>query len=151
MTDLDGFDANQYPPLDSFEPLAEGEYLAVATDSEKKPTKAGTGEYLQFVWEIVEGPHEGRKLWSRLNLWNPSTTAVEIANRELSAICSATGVMRPKDSAEIHGIPVKLKVGLEKRKDTGELTNRIKGYEKAGTTQAPRPASAPSSTPPWKR
>ena len=36
-----------------------------------KATKAGTGQYLQLGFQILDGPHKGRKLWARLNLDNP--------------------------------------------------------------------------------
>ena len=81
MANLNGFDANTVDPATDFEPLPAGKYLAVITDSEMKPTKAGTGSYLQIVWELIDGDFKGRKLWSRLNLDNPNATAVEIAQR----------------------------------------------------------------------
>ncbi len=68
---------------------------------------------------------------------------------ELSAICHATGVMRPNDSVELHDIPLVLDVKVAKRNDTGDLTNEIKGYDRRGhEDQRPQ---ATSSTPPWGR
>lgn len=150
MADLNGFNANDYEPLGDFEAIPAGNYSAMATDSETKKTKAGTGSYLQLVWEIIDGPHAGRKLWSRLNLDNPNSKAVEIAKRELSSICRAIGVFNPGDSQELHNIPVVLKVGVEKRKDTGEMTNRIKGYDAMDGAAQSQPASGAKSAP-WKR
>ena len=46
MADLNGFDANQVEPTGDFEPIPAGKYLAVITDSEMKPNKAGTGSLL---------------------------------------------------------------------------------------------------------
>ena len=48
MANLQGFDANQVEPSDDLEPIPDGKYVAVITDSEMKPTKAGTGNYLQL-------------------------------------------------------------------------------------------------------
>ncbi len=149
MANLQGYDASNHEPLGDFEALPKGEYRAMATDSEMKDTKAGTGSYLQIVWELLDEEHQGRKLWSRLNLDNPNTTAVEIAQRELSSICRATGVLRPKDSAEFHNIPVVLKVGVEKRKDTGEFANRVQGY--VAIDGATEQRNGESAKPPWKR
>ena len=151
MANLDGYNAEEYQPLDTFEPIPAGEYRAVATDSEMRSTKGGSGSYLQVVWELLEGDFKGRKLWSRLNLDNPNRTAVEIAQRELSSICRAAGILRPKDSAELHGIPVLLKVGVEKRSDTGELQNRIKGYAPIGNGAEKTHVAPTSAKPPWKR
>lgn len=42
---------------------------------------------------------------------------VKIARGELSAVCRAVGVMAPKDSVELHNIPLEINVGLKKRDD----------------------------------
>lgn len=149
MADLRGFDANSVEPTGDFEPLPAGKYLAVITDSGMKPTKAGTGSYLQLAFEILDGTFKGRKQWARLNLDNPNATAVQIARAELSAICRAVGVMAPNDSTELHNLPLMIQVKCVKRPDTGDVVNEIKGY---GKRESPPPPSAPTaSTPPWKR
>ncbi|MFN4261772.1 MAG: DUF669 domain-containing protein [Gemmataceae bacterium] len=68
MANLHGFDANQVEPSSDFEPIPAGKYLALITESEMKANKAGTGSYLQFTFQILEGPHKERKVWTRLNL-----------------------------------------------------------------------------------
>ena len=152
MANLQGFNANDHDPIGDFDALPPGQYLAMATDSEMKPTKSGSGSYLQIVWEVIDGEYKGRKLWSRLNLDNPNRTAVEIAQRELSSICRAVEVMKPEDSAELHGKPLVLKVGTEKRADTGELSNRVKGYASAAKgIMAPPTMSSSDGKPPWKQ
>jgi hypothetical protein len=154
MADLSGFDANQVEPSSDFEPIPAGTYLAVITDSEMKPTKSGTGSYLQLSFQIIEGPYQNRLLWARLNLDNPNETARKIAQGELSAICRAVGVLTPRDSVELHNLPLVIHVKCKKRADTGEITNEIKGYSKK---ESPQPAATASpsatnnSTPPWKR
>jgi hypothetical protein len=154
MANLNGFDANQVEPTGDFDPVPAGKYLAVITESEMKPTKSGSGNYLQLTFEILDGPHKGRLLWARLNLDNPNATAVAIARAELSAICRAVGVLAPKDSVELHNLPLVIHVKCKKRDDTGELTNEVKGYSPrtAPAESAVKPA-APSAngTPPWKR
>lgn len=154
MADLSGFDANQVDPTSDFEPIPASKYVAVITESEMKPTKAGTGNYLQFTFQIIEGPYQNRLLWARLNLDNPNETARKIAQGELSAICRAVGVITPRDSVELHNLPLMIHVKCKKRADTGEITNEIKGYSKK---ESPQPAATASpsatnnSTPPWKR
>ena len=155
MADLGGFDASNVDPSSEFEPVPADKYLATIIESEMKPTKAGTGEYLQLTFEILAGEYRGRRLWSRLNLKNPNDTAVKIGRAELSAVCRAVGVMAPRDSADLHNLPLLISVKCVKRPDTGEITNEIKGYaRKDGTPPgggpAP-PASNGSSTPPWMR
>ncbi len=149
MANLNGFNANEVDPAVGFDPIPAGKYLAIITESEMKPTKAGTGQYLQLTFQVLDGPYKGRLVWARLNLDNPSEMAVKIARAELSSICRAVGVMAPKDSIELHNLPLVIKVGCKKRDDTGEITNEIKGYE--AKQQAASPAVTTGSVPPWKR
>jgi len=157
MANLSGFDANRVEPSADYDPLPAGKYLAVITESEMKPTKAGTGQYLQLTFEILDGQFKGRKVWARLNLANSNEMTVKIAQAELSAICRAVGVLAPNDSVELHNLPLVITVKCKKRDDTGDVTNEIKGYAKKEAPQPPAPAvgssSAPSAngTPPWKR
>ncbi|MCS7168087.1 MAG: DUF669 domain-containing protein [Gemmatales bacterium] len=150
MADVRGFDANQVDPSTDFEPIPAGKYLAVNTDSEMKPNKAGTGRYLQLAFEIIEGPSKSRFLWTRVNLDHPNATAVQIARAELSAICRAVGVLAPNDSVELHNLPLVIRVGCKKRTDTGEVVNEIKGYAKMEAPPVVTTAST-NGTSPWKR
>ena len=72
MAELSGFDANQIEPTTDFEPIPAGKYVAVITESEMRPTKAGTGHYLQLTFQVIEGEHKNRLQWARLNLDNPN-------------------------------------------------------------------------------
>ena len=156
MATLNNFDANQVDPSVALDPLPAGKYLAVISESELKPTKTGGGKYLQLTFQIIDGEFKGRLVWARLNLENKSEMTVKIARGELSAICRAIGVMQPKDSVELHNVPLEINVGLKKRDDNGEFTNVIKGYAKKGGGGSPVAGRAPvgvgpGSTPPWKR
>ncbi|MCL4742256.1 MAG: DUF669 domain-containing protein [Phycisphaerales bacterium] len=160
MANLNNFDANNVDPSVALDPIPAGKYIAVITESEMKPTKAGGGKYLQLTFQIIDGERKGRLVWARLNLENKSEMTVKIARGELSAICRAVGVMAPKDSVELHNIPLEISVGLKKRDDNGEFTNVIKGYAKKGGNGGGGAAGAPArvpagvgpgSTPPWKR
>ena len=158
MPDLNGFDANVVEPIVGFEPIPAGDYLAAITASEMKPTKAGTGEFLEIEFQVLDGVHQGRKLWTRLNLKNPNQKAVKFARGELSAICHAVGVMTPKDAMDLHDKPLVIKVALKPREDTGEMTNVIKGYASKGAASAPARNPSPEpvavaddNTPPWKK
>ena len=150
MANLSGFDAREVDPAVGFEPIPADKYLAVITGSEMKQTKAGDGQYLELTFQVIEGEYKGRNLWARLNLDNPNTTAVQIARAELSAICRAVGVMVPRDSCELHDLPLVVSVKLKKREDNGEMTNEIKGYEKKEEATG-QPQQASTDTPPWRR
>lgn len=164
---LSGFNAEDVPPQDSFDPLPAGWYPVIISDSEFKPTKNGNGQYLQLELTVIEGEYEGRKTWDRLNLDNPNQTAVDIAQRALSAICRAVGVMAPNDSTELHDRPFEVKLSVKPAKDSYEPSNEVKGYRAIGGEEgkpsappstsratrpaAPRTATAGAKTPPWKK
>ncbi len=150
MADLNGFDANAVEPTSDFEPIPAGKYLAVIVNSEMKATKAGDGHYLEITFSILEGPYKNRLLWSRLNLDNRNPQAVQIAQAELSSVCRATGILQPKDSCELHNLPLVIGVRLKRRSDSDELTNEIKSYAKRETANAVSPQAA-TNTPPWAR
>jgi hypothetical protein len=158
MANLNGFNANDVEPNSSFEPIPAGKYLAAITASETKPTKSGGGSFLELTFSILEGAHKGRQLWARLNLDNPNATAVKIARGDLSAICRAVNVMQPRDSVDLHNLPLVISVKLKKRTDSDELVNEVRGYEpkqSSSTTNAsssqPQQATASSAPAPWKR
>ena len=150
MTNLAGFNANEVEPLDEFEAIPAGKYEAVIVASEMKDTKAGDGAYLELEIEVIDGPHKGRKLWDRLNLENKNGTAVKIARSTLSSICRAVGVLEPRDSCELHDLPLCVTVKCRKREDTGEVTNEVRGYAKKESLNG-KPVQAATDTPPWRR
>ena len=152
MANLNGFNANEVEPSVAFEPVPAGKYLAAITASEMKATKKGDGSYLQLEFTILDGDGKGRKVWDRLCITHPNQQTVKIARGNLSAICRAVGVMQPKDSVELHNLPLVITVKLKKREDTGDLTNEVKGYaQKEAAAGHPQQAPASDNTPPWKR
>jgi hypothetical protein len=138
------FNAEQVEPQTPMDVLPAGKYLCMAIASELKPTKNGQGEYLQITFEVIDGMGKGRKIWDRLNIRNQNKTAEEIAQRQLSALCHAVGVIQLNDSEQLHNIPVTLDLGIEDGRDGYSPQNRVKGYSAAGGSPAHRQAMAPA-------
>jgi hypothetical protein len=146
------------PEPQNFEAVPPGKRLAIVLDggmedTEKKKNGTGIGEFLKLEFQIVEGPNTGAHLWERFNLVNENTTAVDIAFRELGALCRALGLPTiPADTAELVNKPVVLDVGIEHRKDpvtkkpdlTKDPQNKIKAYLPASTWNAAAAAAAPA-------
>ena len=135
------FDASQVAPNSgSPDPIPAGWYNAQIDESEMKPTKDGTGTYLQLRFSVVDGQYANRKVYARLNLRNSNPVAQEIAYGELSAICHATGVIQLQDSQQLHGIPMKIKVKLRPASGDYDASNEIGSYkninEQVGTADA---------------
>lgn len=153
------FDASTVAPSAPMDVLPDGDYAVIIEASEWKETKKKDGSYLELVLQVVDGPAKGRKVWDRLNLSNPNTVAVDIAQQTLSAICHAVGVLKVSDSTQLHNLPmiVKLKV---KQGENGPM-NECKGYKalkagvvgSVGTVTPSAPSTAPSApaVPPWQR
>ncbi len=173
------FDASGVEPAAPMELLPPGKYVAQIVQSEMQPTKQGDGQMLWLELDILDGPHRGRKLWDRLNLVNRSQQTVEIAQRQLSAICHAIGQIQVSDSEQLHFKPVLVTLAVEADSRDKHLPveqqrkqNRIKGYTPTKGASAPalavpqqqaaqparptapaaRPAAAPATaSPPWRR
>ena len=154
MADLSGFDAARVEPQEDFEAIPADKYEALITNSEMKATKAGDGSFLELAFEIIEGQYKGRKVWARLNLDNKNPVAEKIAQRQLSAVCRAIGVLTPRDSSELHNLPLLITVRI-KTDQNGEARNEIRAFaklDKAPPATVAAPAStSPPTTPPWKR
>ena len=84
------FNASEVEPSQEFQPLPEGKYEAVISDSDVKSTRNGSGRYVQLEFEVVSGEHKGRKVWGRYNIENPSADAVRIG-RAIPVIASLLG------------------------------------------------------------
>lgn len=150
------FDASQVDPSVPFEVLPSDKHLVEITKSEMKATKAGDGAYLELEYTVLDGAFKGRKVWDRLCLNHRTQKTVEIARANLSAVCHAVGVMKPRQSSELHHIPFVITVKLKKEKDTDNIYNEVKGYAKRVSViaVAPQPVQYPqadNSTPPWMR
>lgn len=135
------FNAAEVEPSTPYEAIPAGWYNVKIADSSMEDTKSGNGEYLKLELEVLDGPHQGRKLFDRLNLKNPNAQAVEIAQRTLSSICHAVGLLKVNDSTELHGKPLQAKVKLGEY--DGMPSNEVAGYKPAGGTQ---PAQAMPQT-----
>ncbi len=152
MANLNGFNAHEVEPTTAFEPLPAGKYVAAITGSEMKATKRGDGNYLQLEFTVLDGDCQGRKVWDRLCINHPNDLTQKIARGNLSALCRAVGVMQPKDSVELHNLPLLVTVKCKKRDDTGEMTNEVRGYaRKEAAAGQPQQAAPTDSTPPWRR
>ena len=161
------------PPQEDFGPIPAGEYPAQIIDSEMRATASNAGQYLSLTHQIIDGPYKGRLVWARLNLDNPNAQTVEIANRQLSAICHAAGILQVTDSVQLHHRPLVIRVefvpaGTDRRGRTRDRdSNEIKGWKKlegavpAAPAQAaatstpasatPRAAAPAATSPPWRR
>jgi hypothetical protein len=144
-----------------FDPVPPGIYPLIISDSEVVLTKNGSGRYLKLIHQIIDGPLKGRKLFNNLNLWNANAQTVQIAKSQLNALCKACGFQpgfQIQDSVELHNLPFKADVGLDKGSDEYAPQNKIKRYiyeETVAATTAgvakQKVAAATKVKPPWAK
>lgn len=143
----EGFNA-EAPENNQSNIVPEGEYDAVITESQKVECKAPkVGAYLKLKFQICSGEFQNRVLYQNLNIWLPENTdnnktAVQISKGHLSAICRAVGVLNPKDSAELHNKPLRVKVTVRPAKGEYGPQNNITTFKPRGF------ASPPVTSPP---
>jgi hypothetical protein len=153
------FDATGIEPAAAYEVLPAGKYRAQILESEMRVTRNGMGQYLWLMLDIIEGPHQGRKIFDQLNLVNPNPVTVEMAQRTLSAICHSTGKLQVNDSEELHLTPMTIQVGVKPPKDGYGERNTIRYLVPDGPTP-PTPTQSTVAAPsmpahpaaaPWSR
>lgn len=146
------FNAREVDPSVSLDPIPAAWYNAVIDGSEMKPTSNGQGALLELRYNVIDGQYAGRKVFTRLNIQNQNQQTVEIAYRQLSAICHAVNVLDCADSNLLHNIPHKIKVTLRPggpkldkatQQPTGEFydpSNEIRGWKNINeSTDSPVP------------
>lgn len=79
--------------------LPSGPYPMQITGMEVKANRdASSGHNLALEYTVLDGEFKGRKFYENLNLWHTgSSAAVEIANKQLSSIGHAVGVLAGAD------------------------------------------------------
>lgn len=128
------FDATKFEPAQGTPQLPVGKHPVVITGSEVKANKENTGGYLQLDLQIIDGPAKGQTGPYRLNLYHSNQQTVEIAHRQLSAICHVIGVYRVQDTQQLHNIPFIAEVALQKDKEAAEkgYTQVVRVYDRNG-------------------
>lgn len=145
-----------------FELLPAGKYLVAAISSDLRKTKLGTGENLTYVFDVMEGPSKGRRLWDNFNVKNDREDVQRSGHAKLAVFAIACGRLNGivVESSELHDIPVYATVGIEEAKNGYGPKNFIRGFSAPGATSvavlrpavsAPRAESSAPTRPAWKR
>ena len=117
------FDASKVDPEQGMSNLPVGRHKVVIETSEVKPTKDGSNGKVQFNLVIVEGDSQNVTGAYNLNLYHSNPQVVQIAEKQLSALCHVTGVMNLADTQQLHGIPFYIEVVKQTKGEGAE-----KGY-----------------------
>jgi len=135
-----------------FAPIPAGWYAVTISQAEVKKTNAGTGSYIKMRLDVTGPSHQGRVLFSNINLRNPNPKAEEIGAQQLGELMRAVGLPRLEDTDQLIGRHVSVKVVIKESEQYGSQ-NEVKGYKAmGGAALAPSTSSAPASgakSPPW--
>lgn len=132
----------------SFDPIPAGKYKAVITECEDKATKSGDGNYYNFKFQIIEGPHANRTVFHMANYNNPNPQAQAIGRGQLATIAKAAGKVDPSDTDELLNLPMLITVAIKAGNDGYPPKNEIKKWE---PTTAAAPTDTANSKAPWKK
>lgn len=132
-----------------FSPLPNGKYNAVIVKTEMgQPNQKGT-EQLKIEWEIIDGPHDSRKVSNWVTVACPSSKdAQDIGNRFLKNVCESVGLAGFSDTDDMCGRQHVIDVG--QRTDLNDKTkvfNEVKRCYPAGTAVTAQ-SSAPVASKP---
>ena len=96
--------------------IPPGHYEAKIVRSQMVAT--ADGNRLDLTFEIIGGEHDGGIVVNGLHLHSHNANTQWRDRRDLSHICVAVGVLKPRDSSDLHNIPMVIEVGVNKRRNT---------------------------------
>lgn len=131
-------------------PIPTGDYTMHCESSELQPTRDNTGVMLKCVFVVIDGEHEGRKVFTNFNVRNKNQMAQQIGIAEFKALCLACGIEfadARNDTSVLLQVPFLARVGIEKAREGFDPRNEIKKFYPAGGAAAPAPASVNAPPP----
>lgn len=142
------FNPKEVDPNTGMAQLPVGDHNVVIKSDNIDETRAKDGYLLRLDLEIIDGPLMGKTGHYRLNLYNASKKAVEIAERQLSTIAHAVGYTSTFDKTEaLHNLPFRVKVAMqedsEKYTEVVEVLAMKSEQPKAEPTKEATPAKEP--------
>jgi len=143
-----------------FAPIPAGMYNVRITDADIKDTRRGDGQFIKIRMDVTGPSHEGRVVFTNINIKNPSQKAEEIGRQQLGSIMRAIGVTSLQDTDQLIGGALQVKVAIRKSEEYGDQ-NEVKSFKamEGGAQTGPGAAAAgaggsqaaASGKPPWAR
>lgn len=168
-------DANDLPEKSGdFEVIPAGDQPMRAIDAQVKPTSKG-GMMVAWTFEITDGKHAGRRIWSNVNIQNPpgyvptgNGDPARIGQQQNNQFAAAIGLINGADDTDNYLMkPFIGRVAVEPAKNGFGPKNKIAAFKPFGGGSAPMgngattgqpaaqtstaPSAGSANTPPWKR
>jgi len=145
-----------------FSAIPAGTYTATVTETELKNTKSGTGKYIKLRLDVTGPSHQGRVLFTNINIQNANPQAERIGREQLGSLMRAVGLKQVTDTDQLIGGNIKIKVALKDDDQYGDengKANEVKRFMAVeGGAQAPsqpapeqQPEQPAANVPPWQR
>ena len=96
---------------------------------------------------MVDGQYGGRKIYTNFNIKNDNPVAQQIGHAQFSALCHAVNVLLCQDTAQVHNIPMKVKLAFKAADGQYEASNDVKAYKNINDTSVGGAVVAVSSGP----
>lgn len=140
----------------AFDPIPAGIYTAQISTTDLKTTSKGDGQYIWLECTVVKNPeYNGRKVFGRVTISNPSQKAVDIGRAQLGDLLEITGLSTFNDTDDllnkVIGIKVKVVDGTPERPNKqNDITaylypdGHAPGKGPLPSGDAPSPAAAPA-------
>lgn len=124
------FDASTIPPEQGGglpkHPI--GKFPAGIVETAIKPVRDSNSQFLELIYQTQAG-----KIAHRFNLWHDNPQTVEIAQKQLSAVCHATGIYKldmAKGGAEL--LNASLMIEVREQPKNAAYNEVFKVYDKNG-------------------
>ncbi len=131
------FDPTQQEASTAWEPLVPGWYNAYVEKEEIKRTKAGDGYFLKLQFCIADGVYQNRKVFTNINIANPSAACVKIGKADLTALTQSLNIPMLTDTVQLLNGAVQIRVTIKRDQ------NEIKGYKLIGVITTAASVSPP--------
>lgn len=147
---------NDLPQSTSYEVLPEGWYTASITKADLQATKDGTGQYIKIRFDITGPTHQGRVVFGNINIRNASSEAEKIGRDHLGKIMRAIGLTSVRDTDQLIGGQLQVKVAIRPAQGQYGESNDIKDFKSATGGSAPVAPKAAAAAPaaakaPWMK
>lgn len=146
MQNLGTFDASGIQPQQGMDKHPVGLYPFEISNTDIVSTQNNQGGMF-----VVDFKSPAGLVQNRYNLWNPSTQAVDIARKELSALCHAVGIFKlnfDNKGRELVGGRGSMEVGWQKGQEPGSEKGGVTGgyveVKKVFDINGNEPGKAPS-------
>ncbi len=124
------FDASKVQPAEAAAAVWAGVVPVTIVKTEVKPSASNPqNKFLQLDVRAAAGEYVGQVNAIRLNLWNSSPQAADIAQRELSSLCHVTGKMAITDSDQLLNLPFVTVWVMSDREVTDQTTGQKRKIE----------------------